>query len=87
MTRTQIAKALKNANISTDGVEIRKDEIEICVNTKSGEFSQRLTEAKMNKIAKALGWGGYRCGYGGWVLQATTIDMGEYNDKSSRWHY
>lgn len=81
MTAKQIAKALVNAGISTDKMEIRSNEVEIW--TGNVASTERLT----NKVIKALGWGGYRTGYGAWVLQTKTTDMGEYGDKSSRWHY
>lgn len=86
MTINQITKKLQAANIDLTGIEIKKDEIEIYVKTKSGEFSQRLTEAKNNKVAKTLGWGGYKCGYGAWVLSPLyRIDNNE--GKASRIHY
>lgn len=31
--------------------------------------------------------GGYRTGYGSWVLRPGTIEMGDWNDQTSRWHY
>ena len=71
MTANQITKKLNAANIETAGIEIRRNEVEIYVTTKAGEFSKRLTEVKMGKVAKALGWGGYKCGYGAWVLSSS----------------
>ena len=71
MTTNQIVKKLQAANIDLTGIEIKKDEVEIYVNTQKGEFSNRMIEVKMNKVAKALGWGGYKCGCGAWVLNAS----------------
>lgn len=87
MTANQIIKKLNAANIDTAGIEIKRDEVEIYVKTKGGEFSQRLTEAKMNKVSKLLGWSGYKSGYGAWVLRVKTVEMGSFNDKGSRYHY
>lgn len=83
MTAKQITKKLEAAGINTSKhLEIRKGEIEIW----TGNLIS--TERLMNKISKSLGWGGFKCGYGGWVLQvARQVEMGSYSDKSSRWHY
>lgn len=32
-------------------------------------------------------WGGYKTGYGAWVLQEGYVSKGDFNDKSSAWHY
>lgn len=32
-------------------------------------------------------YGGYRCGYGGWVVSPDYECKGDFNDPSSRWHY
>lgn len=87
MTRNQIIKKLVEAKVEMTTVTVRKGEIEIYATTKAGEFSDRKTRIEMNKAARVLGWGGYRCGYGAWVLQERHVDMGDWNDKSSRWHY
>lgn len=86
MTINQITKKLQAANIALTGIEIKKDEVEIYVKTKSGEFSQHLTEVKNNKVAKVLGWGGYKCGYGAWVLNSA-YRMDNNDGKASRMHY
>jgi hypothetical protein len=48
-------------------------------------------EKAKKKLEKALplgvGLGGYRTGYGGWVLSPSYKSMGEFNDPSSRHHY
>jgi len=87
MTRNQITKKLEKANISTDGLEITTDEVEVYVSRKDGEFSQRLTDIKAEKVSNALGFGGYQCQHGGWVLQNNYKSKGEYSDPSSAWHY
>lgn len=86
-TVRQITKQLKEANIDLNGVTVNRDEVEVYVKTVKGEYSEKLTDAKMRKINKVLHWGGFRCGYGAWVLQADYQDPGNWNDKSSRHHY
>jgi hypothetical protein len=82
MTAKQITTKLEAAGISMKGIEVRRDELEIWTG------NMNSTERLMNKISKALGWSGYRCGYGGWVLRAGyKVDTASYCDKSSRIHY
>ncbi len=38
-------------------------------------------------LGKKIPVGGYRAGYGGWVLRPGYKDKGDPNDPSSRWHY
>lgn len=88
MTRNQITKKLEKAGIDMVGLEISSDQVEVYMKTKKGEFSQRLTDSKVKQVENALGWrSGFRAGYGGWVIQPSGLDMGEWNDKGSRWHY
>jgi hypothetical protein len=45
-------------------------------------------EAARRKAHKLLpGLGGYKTGYGAWVLRLGHEPMGDWNDKASRWHY
>jgi hypothetical protein len=45
-------------------------------------------EAAKNKFQREVGpTGGYKTGYGGWVLKPGHKDKGDWNDPSSRWHY
>ncbi len=55
----------------------------------SGESLEvEVTENDAEKLHKAgLTWGGYKTGYGTWVLQAKSIDKGDWNDKTSKHHY
>ena len=81
MTRTQIARTLNQAGVDLQHMTISRGEVEVWTGNETS--SQRLAR----KAMKALGWGGYRTGYGAWVLQAKSTDKGDWNDKSSRWHY
>lgn len=88
MTPKRIEKALAEAGISLDGLTINQNEVEIYVcNKRSGNFSREKTEKKTKAIAKLLGWGGFSCASGAWVLQKGYRDMGDWNDRSSKWHY
>jgi len=93
MNKRLIKKALKEAKITLDGVELRSDEIEIYCKTKEGEFSPTLTDRKCTKIKKVMATNFGSCsaiktGYGAWILrEGKRPDMGDWNDKSSRWHY
>lgn len=82
MTIKQITKKLEAAGLSLKHIEVRKGEIEVW----TGNFNS--TKRLVNKIGKILGWGGFSCAYGGWVMRPTSmVEMGSYSDKTSRWHY
>ena len=52
--------------------------------------TQAMVDTILNQMRlKGEIWGGFKCGHGGWVLQRSsgTVEMGDWNDKSSRWHY
>ena len=89
MTRTQITKTLKTGGHDMGTVaEVGRDEVEIFVNDGSGVADERKTKKAICSAQKILGWkGGYYTGYGAFVLQANPIDIGDYNDVSSHWHY
>jgi hypothetical protein len=80
MTRTE--QKLRKANIDLTGVTISGSEVEIYV-----ENSETATKRKMNQISKVLNWGGYRTGFGGWVLRKGYTGNGDFMDAASRWHY
>ena len=79
MNRTKLNKIIKQAGI--EGVEItgagKSLQVEIPTNDACDAFL----------AASGGGWGGYRTGYGSWVLSMGREPMGDYNDASSRWHY
>lgn len=79
MTRRDVDKLMKTANIQGE------------VTGSGSSWEVELPDEKAKKaFEKAAGrkFGGYKTGYGGWVLRAAgNIDMGDWNDKSSRWHY
>lgn len=78
MRKATIIKTLKSLGVN-DEYEINSPhEIEVMIHD----------ENTLDKIMKALKWSSaYKCGYGAWVIQSTGGNMGEWGDKSSRWHY
>ena len=87
MNANRITKVLQNSGIELDGLTITNNEVEVYVTKKNGEFSRRLTEIKVNKIAKVLGFGGFSCAYGGWVLREGYRVDGDWMDRTSACHY
>jgi hypothetical protein len=81
MTANQITKKLIEAGIPLAKVEINRDRVDVWAGSIAN--SKRIAR----KAAKALGWhtvsnnGAYA-----WT-EASPLDMGDYNDSSSRWHY
>jgi len=73
MTARQIKKALQEAGIdpnSKNFLSIEKNEVEVWVTDEDGRDDYDKTESFKLKVLIALGnWGGFRCGYGGWVLR------------------
>lgn len=49
------------------------------------ELPNEFNKKKFGKHVAKLG--GYKTGYGGWVLRPNYQPMGDWNDKSSRHHY
>lgn len=91
MTTRQIKKALAAAGFEMSHFEIRRDEIEVMVpdEENAGVADYDKSEELMKRVGEVLPSfkGGYRTGYGAWVLQESPLDMGDWNDPSSRWHY
>lgn len=48
---------------------------------------ERAKNKFMKAAPKDAGIGGYRTGYGAWVLSPGYQSKGDWNDPSSRWHY
>lgn len=69
MTTKQITKKLMNAGLNLDNLTIGRDEVEVRVADIDGDCKDAATRTLKNKVARTLGWGGFRCGHGGWVLR------------------
>lgn len=87
MTKRQIEKKLQAVNISLEYIEINRDEVEIYVPDTDGTCDMEATEKLQKQVSNLLDWGGFRCGHGGWVLRNNYQSMGDWNDRTSQWHY
>ena len=77
MTRRQVIAKMKKAGIEGEVTGAGKVwEVEL------------KDEATMKRFCAAVeALGGYRTGYGSWILRPGYKPMGDWNDKSSQWHY
>ena len=89
MTRNQVMKALEAAGFDMKCVaDAGRDEVEVFVNNGAGTADEKNNAKAVKEAKKILGWkGGYWTGYGAMVLQASPLNLGDWNDKSSRHHY
>ncbi len=72
MTRTEkkLRKAGFEANITDGSIKINNtNEVEVYVIDSDGDQDWDATEDLKSKVAEALGWGGFKSGWGGWILQ------------------
>jgi len=69
-------------------IEFNRDEVEVYVVDADGSNDYDATDILKDRVCSVLGWGGFRCGHGGWVLskgyRASTMD---YCDMSNPIHY
>jgi len=76
MNKAQLKKLVENAGV-----------VEYEISGSGSTLEIEVSEQDSKKLSKAgLTWGGYKTGYGAWVLQAKTTDRGDYMDKGSLWH-
>lgn len=60
----------------------------VTVTGKGADFEIETTEEQHDTVhARVSGLGGYKTGYGNWILRTDYKPMGDWNDPSSRWHY
>ena len=85
MTRKQ-----RNALRANLAVTIKsRTEVEVYIaDGDTGRADFDATEAAMEEVSALLGWGGYRTGYGSWVLRSDYAPCSEdFNSTASRYHY
>lgn len=77
MKKREVVSKMKQAGIAGE------------VSGRGSNWSVELASEKvMNEfIARVTPAGGFRTGYGAWVLQPNYLSKGNWNEKSSRWHY
>ncbi len=88
MHKATLRKLVKQAGLA-DCVEIHTGkEVEILVTDESGEVDREATEAKQKLFcSKVANWGGIRNGYGAWMMREDYTSKGDWNDRTSPWHY
>ena len=77
LSKTKVAKMMKAAGI----------EGELRGKGTNWEVEVANEETMNDFFAKVVKAGGYRTGYGSWVLQGEYKDKGDYNSPCSAWHY
>jgi hypothetical protein len=71
-----------------NSIEFSKDGVEIMVVDFNKDVDYDATESLTDRVRAVLGWGGFKCGYGGWVLSADHVsNTQDYCDKSNPIHY
>jgi len=71
-----------------DSIEFLKDEVEVMVVDGNKDVDYDATDTLSSRVGTVLGWSGYRCGYGAWVLSRDYRASGlDYCDKSNSVHY
>lgn len=89
--RRQLEKILSENGLCDNGIRIESyDEIEVAVFDDSEvdrAVSEEVADAALDVLGRYGNWGGFRTGYGGWILQQNYRDAGDWNDRSSRHHY
>lgn len=77
MTKTQVTKAMKTHGISGEVTGKGQDwEVELPTEEAKDAFRQLVCQV-----------GGFKTGYGAWVLRPNYVSQGDWNVKSSRCHY
>ncbi len=81
MTKRQVAAAMAKVGV-VGMVKGKGQEWEV-------ELPNDATLRSFRRMAKAIGltYGGFRTGFGGWVLRPEYEGNGDWGDKCSRWHY
>lgn len=90
MKDTQLRRRLREAGVPSDSFTfITNTEVEVAVMEDHDEIvDEARTKEVVNLIVQTLGWGGFRCGWGGWVLRADyRPTQGDWNDPESEHHY
>jgi hypothetical protein len=82
MTANQIIKKIAKAGIDTTNI-VKTGKAEIEIWTGDADTSEEL----MQQVINVVSLGGFRTGFGGWVLRENYEDNGDWNDPASRWHY
>jgi hypothetical protein len=92
-TTKQITKRLEKAGISLNGLEIEKNQIEVCIdyveNNGTGSCNSNKTAKVVKQIQKLMPEfnGGFSTAYGATILQIGYVSKGDWNNTNSAHHY
>jgi hypothetical protein len=78
-TKPQMKKALVAAGITEFEISGTKGNMSITI--------MHPDETDLVEKIDLTGWGGNTTGWGGLVMRANYVDKGDWNDKTSMWHY
>ena len=77
---TRMTKKVRAALAAIGGVTVNDSrEVAIIIADESGRANYDSTESAAEKAAKVLGWGGYRTGYGSWILSRDYAPRSEWS--------
>jgi len=77
MNRRTMKAVVRKLALQTAEIRGRGEEAEIEIQD----------EREAERFMLETGLGGYRTGYGAWVLRGGYVGNGDYGDSTSRWHY
>ena len=77
---TRMTKKVRAALTAIEGVTINDSrEVEVLVKSDSERADYDATEAAAEQASNVLGWGGYRTGYGSWILSRDYAPRSEWS--------
>ena len=82
-------RSVRKALLALDGVtSVCSREVECVLYNEHGKVDHDATEELADKVHELTGWGGYRCGYGGWLLRkGYEVSEHDYCSVYSPHHY
>jgi 4-aminobutyrate aminotransferase-like enzyme len=84
LTKRQVVAAMKKAGIVAEVRGAGRNwEVELPAKA-NRQSNDRLLRKFQKNVALV---GGFTTGYGAWILRPGYVDKGDWNDKSSAWHY
>jgi len=70
MTKNQIQKALQRSGIELAGISINSSrELSVMIMDSDGDVDFKNTNHMAAAVGTAVGWGGFECASGEWILQ------------------
>ena len=75
--RKTLASQIDNGQI----VIKHTNSVEIHVTDTDGDTDYDATDELMKKATNILGWGGYKCGWGGWMIEKDYVPQRSFNTR------